>query len=108
MTPVRRGEVFLVALEPSRGREIRKTRPCLIISPDQLNGALGAFLVAPLTTGSQPYPFRVACRFGGKQGHVVLDQIRAVDRSRLVRRLGAVGRPVLTTALKTLQEMFTE
>ena len=108
MTRVRRGEVFLVALEPSRGREIQKTRPCLIISPDQLNGALTTFLIAPLTTGSRPYPFRVGCRFGGKQGHIVLDQIRAVDRSRLVRRLGVLGRPALIAALKTLQEMFAE
>lgn len=108
MTPVRRGEVFLVSLEPSQGREIRKTRPCLIVSPDQLNGALSTFLVAPLTTGSQPYPFRVACRFAGKQGHVVLDQVRAVDRGRLVRRLGVLGRPALVAALKTLREMFAE
>jgi mRNA interferase MazF len=108
MTRVRRGEVFLVALEPSRGREIQKTRPCLIISPDQLNATLATFLIAPLTTGSRSYPFRVACRFAGKQGHVVLDQIRVVDRSRLVRRLGVLGRPVVTTALKTLQEMFAE
>ncbi len=108
MTRVRRGEVFLVALEPSRGREIQKTRPCLIISPDQLNGALTTFLIAPLTTGSRPYPFRVGCRFGGKQGHIVLDQIRAVDRSRLVRRLGVLGRPAQNAVLKTLQEMFAE
>lgn len=108
MTRVRRGEVFLVTLEPSRGHEIQKTRPCLIVSPDQLNGALGTFLIAPLTTGSRAYPFRVACRFAGKQGHIVLDQIRAVDRSRLVRRLGALSPPTVRTALKVLQEMFAD
>jgi len=108
MIRVRRGEVFLVSLEPSRGREIRKTRPCVIVSPDQLNGALSTFLIAPLTTGSRGYPFRVACRFGGKHGHVVLDQIRVVDRARLVRRLGVLSRPDVAAALETLREMFAD
>ena len=106
MTPVRRGDVFLVALEPTRGREIRKTRPCLVISPDDLNEALATVLVAPMTTGSAAYPFRIPCKFSGKLGHIVLDQVRAVDRGRLVRKLGSVGRPMLMAALKTLQEMF--
>ena len=106
MTPVRRGDVFLVALEPTRGREIRKTRPCLVISPDDLNEALATVLVAPMTTGSTANPFRIPCKSSGKLGHIVLDQVRAVDRGRLVRKLGSVGRPVLIAALKTLQEMF--
>ena len=84
---IQRGEVFLVDLNPTRGGEIRKTRPCVVVSPDELNIYLRTFIVAPLTTGGHPYPFRVPCRFGGRSGYVVLDQIRTVDRERLVRQL---------------------
>ncbi len=105
---VRRGEVYLVPLNPTRGREIRKTRPCVIVSPDELNAALSTFTVAPLTTGSHAYPFRVPCRFGGRDGHVVLDQIRTVDRERLVRRLGKLSPAALTAALAILREMFAD
>ena len=84
--PVRRGEVYLVALNPTRGQEIRKTRPCLVVSPDELNAHLGTFLVVPLTTGTHRYPFRLPCRFAGKSGFLILDQLRVVDRERLVRR----------------------
>ena len=101
-----RGDVFLVELSPTRGGEIRKTRPCAVVSPDEMNGHLRTFIVAPLTTGSHAYPFRVPCRFGGKTGHVVLDQIRTVDAERLVRRLGALSPLVLTHALSVLREMF--
>ena len=73
---VSRGDVFLVDLNPARGGEIRKTRPCVVVSPDELNAHLRTFIVAPLTTGGHPYPFRVSCRFQGKLGRVVLDQIR--------------------------------
>lgn len=103
---IRRGEVHLVALAPSRGREIRKTRPCLVVSPDELNEHLGTFIVAPMTTGSHAYPFRVACRFGGRAAHVVLDQVRTVDRDRLVKRLGRVSPATLANSLTVLQEMF--
>jgi len=103
---VGRGEVFLVTLNPTRGGEIRKTRPCVVVSPDELNSYLRTFIVAPLITGSHAYPFRVPCRFGGKSAHVVLDQVRTVDRERLVKRLGAVSPPVLTQALNVLREMF--
>ncbi len=103
---VRRGEVFLVELSPSRGGEIRKTRPCVVVSPDDLNEHLRTFIVAPLTTGGHQYPFRIPCRFGGKAGHIVLDQIRTVDRGRLVRRLGRVPAPTLRHTLSVLQEMF--
>ena len=78
----RRGEVYLVSLDPTRGSEIRKTRPCVVVSPDELNDHLGTFLVAPMTTGGHPYPFRIACRFGGKVGYVVADQLRTVDEVR--------------------------
>lgn len=103
---IRRGEVFLTDLDPVRGGEIHKTRPCIIVSPDELNAYLHTFIVAPLTTGSHPYPFRIPCRFAGKDGFVVLDQIRTVDRERLVRRLGKLSPAVLSQVLKTLQEMF--
>lgn len=105
--PVRRGEVFLVELNPTRGREIRKTRPCVIVSPDELNAHMGTYIVAPLTTGGHVYPFRIACRFAGKTGHIVLDQLRTVDRERLTKRLGSVTAPTLSKALGVLQEMFT-
>jgi mRNA interferase MazF len=104
--PVRRGDVFLIDLRPTRGGEIRKTRPCVVVSPDELNEHLRTFIVAPLTTGGHPYPFRVPCRFGGKVGHMVLDQIRAVDRERLVRREGRLTTGTLRRGLAVLQEMF--
>jgi mRNA interferase MazF len=103
---VGRGDVFLVSLNPTRGGEIRKTRPCLVVSPDELNAHLRTFIVAPFTTGSYSYPFRVPCRFQGKAGHVVLDQIRTVDRERLVRRLGTLSPMVLGQTLGVLREMF--
>ncbi len=103
---IKRGEVFLVKLNPTRGSEIRKTRPCVIVSPDELNGFLPTFIVAPLTTGSHAYPFRIPCRFRGKSGHIVLDQIRTVDQGRLGRRLGRISSTALERTLLTLQEMF--
>ncbi|KEF41426.1 MAG: growth inhibitor PemK [Cyanobium sp. CACIAM 14] len=101
-----RGDVFLVALNPTRGQEIRKTRPCVIVSPDELNAHLSTFIVAPLTTGGHPYPFRVACSFQGKAGFIVLDQLRTVDRERLVKRLGRLEEKALDQALAVLQAMF--
>src|SRR5207237_673026 len=86
--PVSRGDVHLVRLDPTQGSEIRKTRPCLVISPDEMNRHLRTFIVAPMTTQGRHYPSRVAVTFGGSPGQVVLDQLRTVDRSRLVRRLG--------------------
>jgi mRNA interferase MazF len=103
---VRRGEVFLIDLNPTRGSEIRKTRPCAIVSPDELNAHVRTFIVAPLTTGGHRYPFRIPCRFAGRSGHVVLDQIRTVDHQRLVRRLGKLAPQTLRQALSVLQEMF--
>lgn len=104
----RRGDVFLVDLSPTRGGEIRKTRPCLVVSPDDLNAGLSTFLIAPMTTGAHAYRFRVHCRFQGKSGHIVTDQLRAVDRERLVRRLGRVAPATLTKVLATLREMFAD
>ena len=103
---VRRGDVFLVDLNPTRGSEMQKTRPCVVVSPEELNIHLRTLIVAPLTTGSHPYPFRVPCRFGGKAGHIVIDQVRTVDRERLSRRLGKVSPATLGQVLARLQEMF--
>ena len=101
-----RGDVYLVDLSPTRGGEIRKTRPCVVVSPDELNAHLRTFIIAPLATGSHSYPFRIPCRFSGRQGHVVLDQVRAVDQERMVRHLGRITPKTLERALITLQEMF--
>mgnify|MGYP001614466118 CR=1 FL=1 len=106
--PVRRGDVFLVNLDPTLGDEIRKTRPCVLLSPDELNAHMRTFIVAPLTTGIHPYPFRVPCRFKGRAGCIVLDQIRTVDRQRLVRRIGKIPPPILRAALACMQEMFAQ
>ena len=102
----RRGEVFLVDLDPTRGSEIRKTRPCVVVSPDELNVHLRTLIVAPLTTRGQPYPFRVPCRFHGKAGYIVVDQIRTVDPERLLRRLGRLAPVTLGKTLSVLQQMF--
>jgi len=103
---VRRGDVFLISLDPTRGEEIRKTRPCVVISPDELNAYLNTFIVAPLTTGSHSYPYRISCRFQGRTGHIVIDQIRTVDRERIVRKLGKLSSSTMGTVLSILQEMF--
>ena len=103
---VSRGEVYLVDLSPTRGSEIRKTRPCVVVSPDELNGYLRTFIVAPLTTGSHLYPFRIPCRFKGRRGHIVLDQLRTVDQDRLVQHVGSNAPATLERALTSLQEMF--
>ena len=106
MNVPQRGSVYLVSLNPTRGEEINKTRPCVIVSPDELNDALGTFLIAPMTTGGHAYPFRVLCNFQGKEGYMVLDQIRAVDRRRLLRHLGYLDTATLDKALRVLREMF--
>jgi mRNA interferase MazF len=101
-----RGDVVLVELDPTRGREIRKTRPCLIVSPDELNHHLRTVIVAPMTTGGHAYPFRPVCRFGGKDGRVALDQLRTVDRERVRKRLGVLSAGNLTTVFTVLADMF--
>ena len=103
---VRRGDVYLVSLNPTKGGEIRNTRPCVVVSPDELNTHIRTHIVAPMTTGSHSYPFRVSCRFRGKSGHVVLDQIRTVDRERLVQKLGRLSPRALERSLAVLNEMF--
>ena len=101
-----RGEVFLVELDPTRGSEIRKTRPCVVVSPDELNHHLRTSIVAPMITGGHPYPFRIPCRFAGKTGHVILDQLRTVDHERLLKRLGILSPATIRAALQILGEMF--
>lgn len=105
--PPARGEVYLIDLDPTRGSEIRKTRPCLIVSPDELNQYLQTVIVAPMTTGGQAYPWRVRCRFRDRSGFVAIDQLRTVDSERLVKRLGRVTPGTLAAVLAVLQEMFT-
>ena len=105
--PPRRHEVWLVSLDPTQGSEIRKTRPCLVVSPEEANEYLRTVIVAPMTTTERSYPTRVRIRFQNKQGQVALDQIRAVDRQRFVRRLGAVPARVAQAVSSVLVEMFT-
>ena len=100
-------EVWLVALDPTRGAEIQKTRPCLVISPDESNRHLRTVIIAPLTTVQRPYPTRVALTFQGKQGQVALDQLRAIDRQRLVRKLGSISLKTAAAVSTVLVEMFT-
>jgi mRNA interferase MazF len=106
--PAARGEVHLVRLDPTLGSEIRKTRPCLVVSPDELNQHLRTVIVAPMTTGGQAYPWRVTCRFQSRPGFVALDQLRTVDSERLVKRLGRLSASATTEVLDTLQQMFAD
>ena len=107
-SPPRRGEVHLVCLDPTLGSEIRKTRPCLVVSPDELNVHLRTVVIAPMTTGGQAYPWRIPCRFRQRAGFVALDQLRTVDRERLVKRLGRLTPATVAAVLDGLQEMFAE
>jgi mRNA interferase MazF len=101
-----RFDVVLVALDPTVGSEMQKTRPYLVVSPDQINRHLATVIVAPMTSRARTYPFRVPCRFQGKSGQVALDQMRTVDKARIVRRLGAVGSSTQVSVLQVLQRMF--
>jgi mRNA interferase MazF len=103
---IQRFDVFLVNLDPTVGSEIKKTRPCVIISPDQMNLYIATVIVAPMTTKGQIYPTRVICNFQGKDGQIVLDQIRTIDKTRLMQRLGQIGTAEQKAVLSTLAEMF--
>ena len=103
-----RFDVFLVSPEPTVGHEIKKTRPCLIISPDEMNHYIRTVIIAPMTTKGRPYPTRVSCTFKGKAGQIVLDQIRTVDTARLVRKLGKISHKTASQVLDVLSEMFSE
>jgi mRNA interferase MazF len=101
-----RFEVHLVRLDPTKGHEIRKTRPCLVISPDEMNRHIGTVIVAPMTTVTRGYPTRVPVRFRRRQGQIVLDQIRTVDKGRLVERLGRINETTASKVLAVLGDMF--
>ena len=103
---VTRGEIWLVNLDPTVGSEIREARPCVIVSPPEMHDYLRTVIIAPMTTGSRPAPFRVAVSHAGKRGLILLDQMRAVDKARLAKKLGAVSAQTLAATLNTLQEVF--
>ena len=106
--PIRRGGIWLAALDPTIGSEIQKTRPCVIVSPPEMHDFLRTVVVAPMTTKSRGAPYRIPVRFQSKQGLVLLDQLRTIDKARLVRRLGAVSVATLRQILEALQQMFAE
>ena len=105
---VGRGDVWLVTLDPTLGSEIRKTRPCVVVSPNEMHDHLLTVIVAPMTTKGKSAPFRIPVTFKRKQGLILLDQIRTIDQSRLVKREGAVSDKTLSHMLRTLQEVFAE
>ena len=105
---VKRFDVFLVNLDPTVGSEIKKTRPCLVISPDEMNRWIRTVIIAPMTTKGREYPTRVVCQFQGKDGQIVLDQVRTVDKTRLIRKLGELDKVEQRNVLLTLTEMFSE
>jgi mRNA interferase MazF len=105
---VKRGEIWLATLDPTIGSEIQKTRPCVIISPAEMHDYLRTVIVAPMTTGSRPAPFRIPVSFKGKKGLILLDQIRTLDKSRLAKRLGAITAGTMSAALAALQMVFAK
>lgn len=105
---VQRFDVWLVTLDPTVGSEIRKTRPALVVSPDEMNAHIATVIIAPMTTKGRSYPTRVPCTFRGKSGKVVLDQLRTVDKARLVKRLGRLDAATSDAVLATLAELFEE
>jgi mRNA interferase MazF len=104
---IKRFDIHLVALDPTLGSEIQKTRPCVVISPDEMNRFIATVIVAPMTTKGRPYPSRVPIKFKGKSGHIVLDQIRTVDKKRLVKKLGRIDKDTQAAVLALLNEMFS-
>ena len=106
MDMVNRFDVYLVSLDPTQGSEIKKTRPCLVVSPEEMNKALNTVLIAPMTTSLKSYPTRVRATFQGKKGDIALDQLRAIDKRRLLKRLGSVHHSAANKTLSVLQEMF--
>ena len=103
---IRRFDVYLINLNPTIGSEIQKTGPCLVVSPDEMHQRIATVIIAPMTTRTRTYPTRVACRFQGKEGQIVLDQLRAVDQTRLVKRLGRISEPEQDAVLEVLGKLF--
>jgi mRNA interferase MazF len=108
MVAPHRFDVYLISLDPTQGHEINKTRPCLIISPNELNISIRTVIIAPMTTKGRNYPTRIPVEFDGKQGQIVLDQIRTVDKSRLVKKLGTISEVEAATVLDILQRLFAD
>ena len=107
-SPVKRGDIWLVALDPTVGSEIQKTRPCVVLSPPEMHDYLRTALIAPMTTGSHPAPFRIPVRHAQKTGFILLDQMRAVDKTRLIRRTGTLTSKTLAQTMSTLRETFED
>jgi mRNA interferase MazF len=105
---VKRFDVFLVNLDPTIGSEIQKTRPCVVVSPDEMNRYIATIIIAPMTTKGKRYPTRVVCQFQGKDGQIVLDQIRTIDKARLVKKLGQISQDEQRAVLDILSELFAE
>ena len=105
---INRFDVYLIELDPTVGSEIQKTRPCLVISPEEMNNNIRTVIIAPMTTKSRAYPTRIACTFEKREGYIVLDQIRTVDQQRLLKRLGKIDRETQSAVLKALAELFAE
>jgi mRNA interferase MazF len=105
---IRRFDIYLVNLDLTTGTEIQKIRPCVVISPDEMNRHIAAVIIAPMTTKGHQYPSHVSCKFEGKEGQIVLDQMRSVDKIRLVRKLGRLNKPRHAAVLTVLGEMFVE
>ena len=104
----KRFEVYLVNLDPTLGSEIQKTRPCLVISPDEMNEHIATVIIAPMTTKGRDYPTRINCQFQGKDGQIVLDQIRTIDKIRLIKKLGEINTSTQKEVILVLEEMFAE
>ena len=107
MAMVKRFEVYLVNLEPTIGSEIQKTRPCVVISPDEMNQYIRTVIIAPMTTATKNYPTRVNLTFAGKKGQIVLDQIRTIDKTRLINKIGEINSDISQQVIDVLQEMFS-
>jgi len=103
---VKRFDIYLINLDPTIGSEIRKTRPCLVISPDEMNRHIKTVIIAPMTSGGKDYPTRVSCKFRKKQGQIVLDQIRTIDKSRLIKKLGTIDSKAQSEVITILQQLF--
>lgn len=103
---VKRFDIFLVSLDPTVGSEIQKTRPCLVISPDEMNRNIRTVIIAPMTSAKKDYPTRVPCTFKKKQGQIVLDQIRTIDKARLVKKLGTIDSNAQSEIIFVLQRLF--
>jgi len=105
---IQRFDVWLVALDPTVGSEIQKMRPCLVVSPDEMNAHIATVIIAPMTTKGRDYPTRIPCEFQGRSGQIVLDQLRTVDKTRFVKRLGQLDAAAADTVLETLAELFAK